>query len=148
MDKKDQNYSSENFNKINVPKNQNNNSNLLKTKLIIKYDLVKKELNSNISLSDLKKFINFNFNMNENKYELYIGENSINNLPDDTSILNLINKYNLNQITIKSFKNIFDVKNELNTYETFLTKNITLKNDEIDLIQKEYENIQKDLQNM
>ena len=148
MDKKDQNYSSENFNKINVPKNQNNNSNLLKTKLIIKYDLVKKELNSNISLSDLKKFINTNFNMNEIKYELYIGENSINNLPDDTSILNLINKYNLNQITIKSFKNIFDVKNELNTYETFLTKNITLKNDEIDLIQKEYENIQKDLQNM
>ena len=148
MDKKDQNYSSENFNKINVPNNQNNNSNLVKTKLIIKYDLVKKELNSNIALSDLKKFINTNFNMNEIKYELYIEENSINNLPDDTSILNLINKYNLNQITIKSFKNIFDVKNELNTYETFLTKNISLKNDEIDLIQKEYENIKKDLQNM
>jgi hypothetical protein len=148
MDKEDKNYSSENFNKINEPKNQNNNSNLLKTKLIISYDLVKKELNSNIVLSDLKKFINTNFNLNEIKYELYIGENSINNLPDDTSILNLINKYNLNKVTIRSFKNVFDVKNELNTYETFLTKNITLKNDEIDLIQKEYENIKKDLQNM
>ena len=147
MDKEDKNYSSENFNKINEPKNQNNNSNLLKTKLIISYDLVKKELNSNIVLSDLKKFINTNFNLNEIKYELYIGENSINNLPDDTSILNLINKYNLNKVTIRSFKNVFDVKNELNTYETFLTKNITLKNDEIDLIQKEYENIKKDLQN-
>ena len=148
MDKEDKNYSSENFNKINEPKNQNNNSNLLKTKLIISYDLVKKELNSNIVLSDLKKFINTNFNLNEIKYELYIGENSINNLPDDTSILNLINKYNLNKVTIRSFKNVFDVKNELNTYETFLTKNIALKNDEIDLIQKEYENIKKDLQNM
>ncbi len=144
----EQHYSSENYNKINLEKDKNNNTNIVKTKLIIKYNLIKKELNPNVILSDLKKFINTNFNMHEHDYELYIGENSINNLPDDTPVSKLINKYNLNNITIKSYKNAFDIKNELNKYETFLANNISLKDDEIDLIKTEYENINKDLKDM
>ena len=114
---------SSNINIINDNDNKEKEKNLiLKTKIILKYDFIKKESNKDITLFDLKKFINTKFNMQEYDYELIIAEHNINHLSNNTSILNLLNKYKLNKIIIKAFKNVVDILNELNYYEKFLTK--------------------------
>ena len=69
-------------------------------------------------------------------------------MSNEILILSLLNKYNTNKITIKTFKSIFDIKNQLNNYEKLLTKNISLKDNEINLLNIEYDNIKKDLQNI
>ena len=121
---------------------------IMKTKIIIKYDFIKKESNKDMNLFDLKQYINTKFHIQEYEYELFIGEHNINCLSNDTSILNLLNKYNLNKIIIKAFKNIIDILNELKNYEKFLAKKISLKDDEIKKLKEEHEKINKDLINI
>ena len=121
---------------------------IMKTKIIIKYDFIKKESNKDMTLFDLKQYINTKFHIQEYEYELFIGEHNINCLSNDTSILNLLNKYNLNKIIIKAFKNIIDILNELKNYEKFLAKKISLKDDEIKKLKEEHEKINKDLINI
>ena len=127
---------------------EQNESTLLKSKLIIIFDFIKKEQISNMTLLDLKKKINIKFNIHEYEYEILINEIPITNLSNEILILSLLNKYNTNKITIKTFKSIFDIKNQLNNYEKLLTKNISLKDNEINLLNIEYDNIKKDLQNI
>ena len=92
--------------------------------------------------------MNIKFNIHEYEYEILINEIPITNLSNEILILSLLNKYNTNKITIKTFKSIFDIKNQLNNYEKLLTKNISLKDNEINLLNIEYDNIKKDLQNI
>jgi len=140
---------SSNINIINDNDNKEKEKNLiLKTKIILKYDFIKKESNKDITLFDLKKFINTKFNMQEYDYELFIAEHNINCLSNDTSILNLLNKYKLNKKIIKAFKNVVDILNELNYYEKFLTKKISSKEDEIIFLKKEHEKLTEDLKNI
>ena len=146
MDEK-KNYFQEKSKSINGIIEQNE-STLLKSKLIIKFDFIKKEQISNMTLLDLKKKINIKFNIHEYEYEILINEIPISNLSNEILILSLLNKYNTNKITIKTFKSIFDIQNELNNYEKLLTKNISLKDNEINLLNIEYDNIKKDLQNI
>ena len=146
MDEK-KNYFQEKSKSINEIIEQNE-STLLKSKLIIKFDFIKKEQISNMTLLDLKKKINIKFNIHEYEYEILINEIPISNLSNEILILSLLNKYNTNKITIKTFKSIFDIQNELNNYEKLLTKNISLKDNEINLLNIEYDNIKKDLQNI
>ena len=146
MDEK-KNYFQEKSKSINEIIEQNE-STLLKSKLIIKFDFIKKEQISNMTLLDLKKKINIKFNIHEYEYEILINEIPISNLSNEILILSLLNKYNTNKITIKTFKSIFDIKNQLNNYEKLLTKNISLKDNEINLLNIEYDNIKKDLQNI
>ena len=146
MDEK-KNYFQEKSKSINEIIEQNE-STLLKSKLIIKFDFIKKEQISNMTLLDLKKKINLKFNIHEYEYEILINEIPISNLSNEILILSLLNKYNTNKITIKTFKSIFDIQNELNNYEKLLTKNISLKDNEINLLNIEYDNIKKDLQNI
>ena len=120
----------------------------LKTKLIIDFDFINRESNINMKLIDLKNIINNKFNIQEHEYELFLDGKSINNYPNETLILNLLNKYDAKKIVIKSYKNILDVQNQINSYEKLLIKNISLKDDEIKLLNDEYENIQKDLKNI
>ena len=147
MNTKDIKYSSLNNNIINVENNLKDFP-VLKTKLITIFEFVKKDFNLNETLLDLKKYINVKFHIQDYKYEIYIGENLVNNFPPDTLVSNLLNKYNINKITIKAFKSIYDVQIELNNYENFLTKNISLKENEISLLKKEYEYIKQDLKNI
>jgi len=146
MDEK-KNYFQEKSKSINGIIKQNETT-LLKSKLIIIFDFIKKEQISNMTLLDLKKKINIKFNIHEYEYEILINEIPISNLSNEILILSLLNKYNTNKITIKTFKSIFDIQNELNNYEKLLTKNISLKDNEINLLNIEYDNIKKDLQNI
>ena len=137
-----------NINIINNNNKENEKNFIMKARIVLKYDFIKKESNKDITLFDLKKYINTKFHMQEYEYELFIGEHNINCLSNDTSILYLLNKYNLNKIIIKSFKNIIDILNELNNYEKFLTKKIYLKDDEIKKLKEEHEKINEDLKNI
>ena len=125
-----------------------NESTLLKSKIIIVFDFTLKEFNFNMTLFDIKKIINLKYNIQEYEYQLYLNEIPIRHLDDEILIISLLYKYNTNKIIIKAFKNIFDIKNEFNNYETLLTNNISLKDNEINLLNIEYENIIKDLQNI
>ena len=133
---------------VNNKINQINGSNLLNSKLIIIFDFIQEDFNSNITLFDVKNKINSLFNIHEYEYELFINEIPISHLEDEVVIGPLLNKYNTNKIILKAYKNIFDIQNDLNNYEHFLSNNISLKNNEINKLNIEYENIKKDLQNL
>ena len=133
---------------VNNETNQTNGSNLLNSKLIIIFDFIQEDSNSNMTLFDVKNKINSLFNIHEYEYELFINEIPISQLEDEVVIRPLLNKYNTNTIIIKAYKNIFDIQNDLNNYEHFLSNNISLKNNEINKLNIEYENIKKDLQNL
>ena len=146
MDKNDIKSSSPNFNK-----NNNKNDNItcmINSKIITIFDFKKDEPNSKQTLLDLKEYIKTKFHFQDYEYELYIDEYSINHFPNDIQILYLLNEYNDNKFIIKSFKNIFDINNEINKYDTFLTNNISLKEDEINLLNEEYKNMLEDLRNV
>ena len=147
MDKKDIENSKNNSNKI-MDISGKENTQIFKSKFILKFDFNMKDIDSHYTLSELKKYINKKFNIQELEYDLLINENQINNLPDDTQILYLFKKYNTNKIVIKSFKNIFDIYNSLNNYEDHLIKSISYKDNEIKLFKATYENIKKDLESM
>ena len=133
---------------VNNEINQINGSNLLNSKLIIIFDFIHEDFNSNMTFFDVKNKINSLFNIHEYEYELFINEIPISHLEDEVVIRPLLNKYNTNKIILKAYKNIFDIQNDLNNYEHFLSNNISLKNNEINKLNIEYENIKKDLQNL
>jgi hypothetical protein len=138
----------QNNNNIIIDNSKEGNTQLFKSKFITIFDFNIKDINSQYTLFELKKYINKKFNIREFEYDLLINENQINNLPDNTQILYLFKKYNTNKIIIKSFKNIFDIYKSLNDYENHLMKNISLKENEIELLKKEYENLKNDLENI
>ena len=122
----------------------NNNSEKIKAKIIFKYD--QKIISTpKFTLSDLKNEINRAYSLHEKEYHLLIGENNITDLPNDTDINTLLAKYNDKKIVIKSFKNTIDIEKQLNDYENILSKQISIKNDEINLLKIEYEKIMQDL---
>ena len=148
MDFIDINYSSLN-NNINKVHNQKESNSIFKSKIIIKYDFaIKDSSNSNMTLLDLKKEINKKFNIKEDEYELFIGEHSLKLLSNEISIVSLLNKYKINNIKIQSYKTILDSKRDIINYENILTKKISLKDDEIKMLNVEYENIKEDLNNI
>ena len=143
---KDIKHSSSNINEINDENDDKNN--MLEIKLDIIFEFILKEFGLNMTLLDLKKYINTNFHLNENEYALYIDKKNISNLPQETLISNIINKNNIDNINIKTFKTIFDVNKELDEYEKFLTNNISLKNDDINMLIKEYNDIKEEFNNI
>ena len=144
---KDIKHSSSNINEIN-DENDDDKNNMLEIKLDIIFEFILKEFGLNMTLLDLKNYINTNFHLNENEYALYIDKKNISNLPQETLISNIINKNNTNNINIKTFKTIFDVNKELDEYEKFLTNNISLKNDDINMLIKEYNDIKEEFNNI
>ena len=121
------------------------NNEKIKAKIIFKYDQKIETSTPKFTLSDLKAEINKAYSIQENEYYLLIGENNITDLPNDTDINTLLAKFNEKKIVIKSFKNIFDIEKQLNDYENILSKQISIKNDEINLLKIEYEKIMQDL---
>ena len=147
MDFIDINYSSLNINK-NKGHNQKESNSIFKSKIIIKYDFAIKDSNSNMTLLDLKKEINKKFNIKEDEYELFIGEHSLKLLSNEIPIVSLLNKYKINNIKIQSYKTILDSKRDMINYENILSKKISLKDDEIKMLNVEYEKIKEDLDNI
>ena len=147
MDFIDINYSSLN-NNINKGHNQKESNSIFKSKIIIKYDFAIKDSNSNMTLLDLKKEINKKFNIKEDEYELFIGEHSLKLLSNEIPIVSLLNKYKINNIKIQSYKTILDSKRDIINYENILSKKISLKDDEIKMLNVEYEKIKEDLDNI
>ena len=137
MDKKNKNHS--------VDINNNINKSLIKTHIIIINETIINDLNSDFSLLFLKNYINNKYSLQEYEFEIFIGENNINNYPDNTLILFLLNKYKSNSITIKTYKNANDTLNQLNDYEKFLEKQISLKDEDIKSFSLEAKKLLDDL---
>ena len=129
---------------ININKNEKNN---IKVQLAFKFE-IKMNITEKMTISELKTEISKNYFLTEDEYEIFIGENSINNEPNNINVMKLFEKYKSNNINIKTYKNILDLKDQLNNYENFLSKNISLKSKDIDLLSKEYENLKNDLSNL
>ena len=129
---------------ININNNEKNN---IKVQLAFKFE-IKMNITEKMTISELKTEIGKNYFLTEDEYEIFIGENSINNEPNNINVMKLFEKYKSNNINIKTYKNILDLKDQLNNYENFLSKNISLKSKDIDLLSKEYENLKNDLSNL
>ena len=115
--------------------------------LNLKYD-IKLNLSDKTTLTNIRAIINQKYFMGEDEYEIYIKDNKIDSEPNSANVLKLLEKYKSNVIYIKTKKNIFDLYNQLNIYDTFLTKNISLKTIEIAILKTEIENIKNDLDNI
>ena len=136
----------DNKNSSNLNENKNT-SNDIKINLAYIYDMNVK-ITEKMTLNELIVEINKNYFLSEDEYEILIGENVISNVSNNTLVLKLLEKYKSNNIKIKTFKNIFDLQNQLNSYDNFLSKNISLKTDDIKLLKEEYSNILNDLNNI
>ena len=140
MDKKNKIHSDDqNNNNINI------NSSLTKAHIIIIHETIINSLNSDFSLLSLKNYINNKYSLQEYEYEIFIGENNVNNCQDNTLIVFLLNKYKTNVITIKTYKTSFDTYNQLNDYEQFLEKQISLKDKDIKSVSLEVKQLMDDL---
>ncbi len=141
-----ENTTSQNSN--NIISTQSINNDKIKANIIFTYDITIDIQNPNYTLLDLKHNINKSYSIQENEYYLLIGEEEINNLPNDTCVHTVLKKYNQNKITIKSYKNSFDIEKQLNDYEKILEKKILVTNDEINSLNLEYEKLTQDLINI
>ena len=141
-----ENTTSQNSN--NIISTQSINNDKIKANIIFTYDITIDIQNPNYTLLDLKHNINKSYSIQENEYYLLIGEKEINNLPNDTCVHTVLKKYNQNKITIKSYKNSFDIEKQLNDYEKILEKKLLVTNDEINSLNLEYEKLTQDLNNI
>jgi len=121
------------------------NNNKLHMKLFLIYDIKLIVKDKKMNISDLKQEINKSYSVQDDEYDLYIGETCINNLPNDSPILNILNDHKDNKIRIKSEKNIFDIQDQVNKYENFLKRTISLKDKDMELLNSEHEKLLKDL---
>lgn len=123
----------------------NKNNDKLKLKLLFIYDLNLVIKDKKMNISDLKYQINKSYSIQDDEYELFIGETCISNMPNDTPILNILNDHKVDKIRIKSFKNLFDIQDQVNEYENFLKRTISLKDEEMALLNNETEKLLQDL---
>ena len=132
--------------KINIINDINKvNNDIIILKLNYLYDSIIKIKDEKMTLSNIKEKINQNYSIHDNEYKLLIGETSINDMPDNTPILDILNKYKTKEIIIKTYNNISYIKKQLFNYENFLSKKILLKDEDIKILKDEYEKLSKDL---
>ena len=144
-----ENKKTPNINSIGNDNNVNRkNTDKLKLKLLFIYDLKLMLKDKKMNISDLKYQINKSYSIQNDEYELYIGETCINDMPNDTPILNILNENKVNKIRIKSCRNLFDIQDQINEYENFLIRTISLKDEDIALLNNEIEKLLKDLNNI
>ena len=131
--------------KMNYTTKKNNDQDFNKVKVNIMYTINFDSSNKDMTLYKFKKEINKNLFLKEEEYFLFIKENDITNLPKKTLIQEIINKYKDNKIIMKSYKNIFDIQKQLSNYDNFLSQKLLKKNNEIQSLEHEQENITKEL---
>ena len=143
-----ENKKTPNINSIGIGNDNNVNSkntDKLKLKLLFIYDLKLMLKDKKMNISDLKYQINKSYSIQNDEYELYIGETCINDMTNDTPILNILNEHKVNEIRIKSCRNIFDIQDQINEYENFLIRTISLKDEDIAMLNNEHEKLLQDL---
>ena len=140
-----ENKKTPNINTIGIGNDNNVNNDKLKLKLLFIYDLNLVIKDKKMNISDLKYQINKSYSIQDDEYELFIGETCISNMPNDTPILNILNDHKVDKIRIKSFKNLFDIQDQVNEYENFLKRTISLKDEEMALLNNETEKLLQDL---
>ena len=118
---------------------------VIKAKISFIYELTLNITSQKYLLLDLKEQINKLYSVKDNEYDLLIGEKLINDLPNNTDVLHLLDKYKERSFKIRSFKNTLDIYKGINDYEAILNKNILTKNKDIELLNAEYEKLKKDL---
>ena len=124
------------------------NNDKFKLKLLFIYDLKLMIKDKKMNISDLKYQINKNYSIQDDEYDLYIGETCINDMPNDSPILNILNDHKDNKIRIKSCRNVFDIQDQINEYENYLIRTISLKDENMALLNNEHEKLLKDLNNI
>jgi hypothetical protein len=140
-----ENKKTPNINSICIGNDNNVNNDKLKLKMLFIYDLNLVIKDKKMNISDLKYQINKSYSIQDDEYELFIGETCISNMPNDTPILNILNDHKVDKIRIKSFKNLFDIQDQVNEYENFLKRTISLKDEEMALLNNETEKLLQDL---
>ena len=140
-----ENKKTPNINSICIGNDNNVNNDKLKLKLLFIYDLNLVIKDKKMNISDLKYQINKSYSIQDDEYELFIGETCISNMPNDTPILNILNDHKVDKIRIKSFKNLFDIQDQVNEYENFLKRTISLKDEEMAVLNNETEKLLQDL---
>lgn len=100
------------------------------------------------TLLDLKAEISKRFLMREDEYELFLGNNSLYKINNKVTISSLIEKYQCSDFKIKTYKNIFDLKQQLIDYTEYMDKSIKDKEKEIETFKKNYNDLLKDLESI
>ena len=132
-----------NDNNVNIKNNEK-----LKLKFFFIYDLKLMIMDKKMNISDLKYQINKSYSIQDDEYELFIDETCIRDMSNDTPILNILNDHKVDKIRIKSFKNLFDIQDQVNEYENFLKRIISLKDEDMTLLNNETEKLLQDLNNI
>lgn len=97
------------------------------------------------TLLDLKTQISKNFLIREDEYELFLGDVSLSKMSNKTTLQSLVDQYKSVNFSIKSYKNIFDLKKQLVDYNEFLDKNIKTKEEEIIFFKENLQKLQNEL---
>ena len=116
-------------------------------KVLFSHDL-KINFPKEATLLDLKAQISKSFLMREDEYELYLGNNSLYKINNKISLSSLIEKYQCSDFKIKTYKNIFDLKQQLIDYTEYMDNSIKEKEREIESFKKNYNDLIKDLESI
>ena len=116
-------------------------------KVLFSHDL-KISFPKEATLLDLKAQISKSFLIREDEYEIYLGNNSLYKINNKISLSSLIEKYQCSDFKIKTYKNIFDLKQQLIDYTEYMDNSIKEKEKEIESFKKNYNDLIKDLESI
>ena len=116
-------------------------------KVLFSHDL-KISFPKEATLLDLKAQISKSFLMREDEYELYLGNNSLYKINNKVTLSSLIEKFQCSDFKIKTYKNIFDLKQQLIDYTEYMDNSIKEKEKEIESFKKNYNDLIKDLESI
>ena len=100
------------------------------------------------TLLDLKAQISKSFLIREDEYEIYLGNNSLYKINNKVTLSSLIEKFQYYNYKIKTYKNIFDLKQQLIDYTEYMDNSIKEKEKEIESFKKNYNDLIKDLESI
>ena len=86
--------------------------------------------------------------MREDEYDLFLGNNSLYKINNKVTLSSLIEKFQCSDFKIKTYKNIFDLKQQLIDYTEYMDNSIKEKENEIESFKKNYNDLIKDLESI
>ncbi len=116
-------------------------------KVLFSHDL-KINFPKEATLLDLKTQISKSFLMREDEYDLFLGNNSLYKINNKVTLSSLIEKFQCSDFKIKTYKNIFDLKQQLIDYTEYMDNSIKEKEKEIESFKKNYNDLIKDLESI
>ena len=116
-------------------------------KVLFSHDL-KISFPKEATLLDLKAQISKSFLIREDEYEIYLGNNSLYKINNKVTLSSLIEKFQCSDFKIKTYKNIFDLKQQLIDYTEYMDNSIKEKEKEIEPFKKNYHDLLKNLESI